>query len=173
LAKRCFSPPTSGYWAPIAHPLGADHEIKLRNTEDTLYAWLLVKFCDPARNFVDVVELLKKDLSVSGEIEPYSFGEIIGQGDGPVQKWVVRRAVDNIVLGRGIPGRAEVIRRMHADFTPSFLSMRPSNTIESVPRDLRWTLPTAPIERPDGRSPGFLASRSIREHLARIYAPST
>ena len=45
--------------------------------------------------------------------------------------------------------------------------------IESVPRDLRWTLPTAPIERPDGRSPGFLASRSIREHLARIYAPST
>ena len=104
MAKRCFSPPTSGYWAPIAHPLGADHEIKLHNTEDTLYAWLLVKFCDPARNSVDVVELLKKDLSVSGEIEPYSFGEIIGQGDGPVQKWVVRRAVDNIVLGRGIPG---------------------------------------------------------------------
>ena len=75
--------------------------------------------------------------------------------------------------GQRYPGRAEVIRRMHADFTPSFLSMRPSNTIESVPRDLRWTLPTAPIERPDGRSPGFLASRSIREHLARIYAPST
>ncbi|MBR1362938.1 hypothetical protein [Bradyrhizobium ottawaense] len=106
----------SSFWAPVARLMHLHDEIKLRNAEGTLFAWLLVTSCDPSRGFVEVIELLKKDLSPS-EAEPYSFNDMIGRWEGPITRWVVRRQPDNVVIGRGIPNRTELIRRMHTDFT--------------------------------------------------------
>ena len=100
----------SSFWVRVAKLMSLHDEIKLRNTEARCSAGYQYSVHAIAAEYVEVVELLRKDLSPP-DVESYSFGDLKGCWEGPQHRWCIRREKDNVILARGLPNRSELIRR--------------------------------------------------------------